>query len=76
MGVIIEQIEYFLPDQIITNDQLQTLHPQWDLQKVGEKSGVFQRHIAMANETAFDLACKAVEKVFASGIFQLQTFRE
>ncbi len=67
MGVIIKDIEYYLPERIVTNDDLQQLHPQWDLQKVGEKSGVYSRHIAEQDQTAFDLACKAVEKLFSSG---------
>jgi 3-oxoacyl-[acyl-carrier-protein] synthase-3 len=67
MGTIIKSIEYYLPEKVITNADLQTMHPNWDVQKVGEKSGVFKRHIAAADETAFDLACQAVEKLLSSG---------
>ncbi len=63
MSVYIRQIEYYLPDRIITNDDLQAIHPEWDIQKIGEKSGVFKRHIAAEQETAFDLARNAVEKL-------------
>lgn len=56
-----------MPEKVITNDALQMTHPDWDVQKVGEKSGVLKRHIAGADETAFDLACQAVEKLFSSG---------
>lgn len=69
MGVVIKAISYHLPEQIVTNEELQQQHPSWDLKKVGEKSGVVQRHIAAPGETAFDLACIAVEKLFSeSGI--------
>ena len=64
MGIYIRQIEYHLPEKIVTNDDLQATHPEWDVQKVSEKSGVLQRHIALDNETAFDLSCRAVEKLF------------
>lgn len=67
MGIIIKSIEYYLPEKVVTNDDFQITHPEWDVQKVGEKSGVFKRHIAAADETAFDLACQAVENLFSSG---------
>lgn len=67
MGISIKAIEYYLPEIEVSNADLQLLHPTWDLNKVGEKSGVFSRHISAENETAFDLACKAIEKLFASG---------
>jgi 3-oxoacyl-[acyl-carrier-protein] synthase-3 len=68
MNIGIQSIEYYLPNKILTNDSLKILHPEWDIDKVGEKSGVMQRHIALPDETAFDLACFAVEKLFQSGI--------
>ena len=67
MGVIIKSVEYYLPEKVVTNQELEALHPTWDLKKVGEKSGVYSRHLAAPEQTAFDLACKAVEKLFASG---------
>ena len=67
MGICIKAIEYYLPEKEVSNEDLQILHPTWDLKKVGEKSGVFSRHISATNETAFDLACKAIEKLFAEG---------
>lgn len=70
MGVGIKAIEYYLPENEVSNEDLQVIHPQWDLKKVGEKSGVFNRHIAKDGETAFDLACKAVQKLFASEVIE------
>ena len=64
MGLIIKSIEYYLPDNIITNDDLQKENPDWNLDRVAEKSGVYQRHIAGKNETAFDLSVKACDKLF------------
>lgn len=72
MGVYIKAIDYFLPEKIVTNAELQELHPLWDLQKVQEKSGVHKRHIANETETAFNLACKAVEKLISSGSLNIQ----
>lgn len=64
MGTIIQSIEYYLPETIITNDDLQIENPDWNLEKVTEKSGVVQRHIAGENETAYDLSIRACDKLF------------
>ena len=66
MSLIIKSIEYYLPDTIVTNEDLQKENPDWDLNNVAEKSGVFQRHIAGENETAYDLSVKACDKLFQS----------
>ena len=63
MGVIIKRIEYYLPDRVLRNSEIQINHPDWDIEKVTKKTGVFQRHISGINETAFDLSRKAVEKM-------------
>jgi 3-oxoacyl-[acyl-carrier-protein] synthase-3 len=65
MGVIIKDIAYYLPERIVSNADIKNQHPNWDINKVGEKSGVLQRHIASKDETAFDLACNALEILFS-----------
>ena len=64
MSLIIKSIEYYLPENIVTNEDLQKENPHWNLDKVAEKSGVYQRHIAGKNETAYDLSVKACDKLF------------
>lgn len=66
MSLIIKSIEYYLPEKIVTNEDLQKENPKWNLEKVAEKSGVYQRHIAGNKETAYDLSIKACEKLFRS----------
>lgn len=63
MGMRIRHIEYHLPEGILTNKDLKSSHPDWDIKKVAEKSGVYQRHIAKSDETAFSLSITAVEKL-------------
>jgi 3-oxoacyl-[acyl-carrier-protein] synthase-3 len=63
MKVGIEHIEFYLPKLEVTNIELQRLHPKWDVEKVGAKSGVFKRYRASESETAFDLACHAIDKL-------------
>lgn len=64
MNLVIKAIEYYLPEKVVTNDDLQNENPGWNLDKVAEKSGVHQRHIAGKDETAFDLTVKACDKLF------------
>jgi 3-oxoacyl-[acyl-carrier-protein] synthase III len=66
MSIIIKSIEYYLPENIVTNADLQKENPDWNLEKVAEKTGVYQRHIAGERETAYDLSVKACDKLFQS----------
>jgi len=66
MKIKIKDIEYYLPEKIVTNYDLHEENPDWDMKNVEIKSGVIQRHIAEEGETAFDLATKAVDKLFSS----------
>jgi 3-oxoacyl-[acyl-carrier-protein] synthase-3 len=63
MTIKIEALDYYLPERSVSNAELETIHPTWDVEKVGAKSGVLNRHIAGKTETAFDLSKKAVEKL-------------
>jgi 3-oxoacyl-[acyl-carrier-protein] synthase-3 len=64
MSVTIERIEYFLPDTVVTNDDLQRENPSWDMESVVKKSGVQRRYIAEEGVTSLDLAVKACSKLF------------
>jgi 3-oxoacyl-[acyl-carrier-protein] synthase-3 len=58
-----------LPDQVETNDQLQALFPDWDMDLIYQKTGISSRHIAAPDECASDLGVKAAEKLFVeSGV--------
>ena len=56
-----------LPDQILTNDELAELYPDWTAEKILAKTGIAQRHIAAVNETAGDLAFQAAVSLFQQG---------
>lgn len=62
MGVKIHSIEYYLPEKVITNDELELKNIKWKAEKVYNKTGIRQRHIVKNNETALNLAVKAGEK--------------
>ena len=57
-------ISYYLPQNTLTNEQLIREFPEWTVDKVTDKLGIKERHIAGQNETALDLAVAACEKFF------------
>jgi 3-oxoacyl-[acyl-carrier-protein] synthase-3 len=65
MSAFIQAISYYLPEKIITNDDLVKDFPEWTVDKVASKVGVTERHISAENETAADMAIKAGEKLFS-----------
>lgn len=64
MGAYIKAISYYLPERIVTNEDLVAEFPEWDVEKVYSKVGVKERHLATETETAGDLAEKAALKLF------------
>lgn len=67
----IKHCEYYLPEKIVSNEDMAIEHPEWDLEKVGSKSGVLNRHISEPSETAFDLAIKATDKLFENNDIEI-----
>ena len=66
MGAYINRIEYFLPETILSNQDLVKEFPEWTADKIEEKVGIKQRHVVKSNETALDLAIEASKNVFNS----------
>ena len=66
MKAYIKAVDYYLPDRILTNEEIARLFPQWSAEKVASKVGILERHIAADNETATDMAFKAAQKLFSN----------
>jgi 3-oxoacyl-[acyl-carrier-protein] synthase III len=66
MGASIKAIEYVYPKQKITNSDLSIRFPEYDFTKFEEKVGIKNRYWVEENETAFDLAKLACEKLFVN----------
>jgi len=64
MKSYIEAISYYLPENVLTNENLTKEFPEWTVEKIALKIGVNQRHIVSDNETATDMGIKAAEKLF------------
>lgn len=61
----IKAISYFLPETVLTNEQLSKLFPEWTTEKIASKVGISQRHIAAPDQTAGDMAFMAAKKLFS-----------
>jgi len=64
----IQAIEYHLPSNVVTNQDLAAEFPDWTIDKIQGKTGITERHVAAPDECASDLAEAAARKIFASGI--------
>lgn len=60
----IKAISYYLPERLVTNEELVKEFPEWSVDKVAQKVGVDARHLAAPSETAGDMAEKAARKLF------------
>ena len=60
-------LSFYLPKRVVTNQDLQAENPAWDMQRVGQKTGIESRRIAADDQTAADLAFAAAERLFADG---------
>lgn len=60
----ISAISYYLPDRIVSNEEIVADFPEWTVEKIASKVGVNNRHVAQEGETASDLAIKAAESLF------------
>lgn len=60
----IKGISYYLPERVVTNEELVKEFPEWSVDKVAAKVGVNSRHISADDETAGDMAEKAARKLF------------
>jgi 3-oxoacyl-[acyl-carrier-protein] synthase-3 len=65
MKVNISAISYHLPNTMEEVDVLQRDNPDWDMPKILEKTGIYNRYISAQGETAVDLAFAAGEKLLA-----------
>lgn len=60
----IKAISYYLPEKVLTNEDLVKEFPEWSVDKVASKVGVNNRHLSAENETAGDMAEKAAKRLF------------
>ncbi|GGY96220.1 ketoacyl-ACP synthase III [Pseudoduganella plicata] len=66
-GSRILDLAAYLPEQVLTNDELAALYPDWPAEKILDKTGIGVRHVAAPGQTAGDLAYEAARNLFAQG---------
>jgi 3-oxoacyl-[acyl-carrier-protein] synthase III len=67
MHAAITTIEYVLPDSVVSTQDLATRFPEWSVEKIDQKTGIRERHIAAPGECASDLAVRAARALFDTG---------
>ena len=60
----IRAISYYLPENVLTNEDISCNFPDWSADKISAKTGIYERRVVSENETACDLAKKAALKLF------------
>ncbi|MFD0589350.1 3-oxoacyl-ACP synthase III family protein [Paenibacillus sp. GCM10027627] len=70
MNIGIKAIEYFLPQKILSNADLVKTFPGWTEEKIYNKTGIVNRHIANDDEYVSDLAYNAAKKLFENHLIE------
>ncbi|KIO78636.1 3-oxoacyl-ACP synthase [Pedobacter lusitanus] len=65
MKAKIKAIAYYLPETNLGNEEINELFPEWSVEKISGKTGIYNRHIAEVDEFSSDMAIKAAEKLFS-----------
>lgn len=73
MEAYIKAIAYYLPEKVVTNEQLVEVFPEWSVEKIAKKVGINERHIAAEDETAGDMAFKAAERLITENNVDRET---
>lgn len=63
MKAYIKGISYYLPEKVVTNEELVKDFPEWNAEKVAQKVGINKRHVSAIDETAGDMAFMAATKL-------------
>lgn len=67
MKIYIKDIQYYVPERRLANEELVREFPEWSVEKVASKLGVQERRIAAVGETAADMAVAAARKLLDNG---------
>ncbi len=63
METYINGISYYLPTKKLDNVDLSNMYPEWSVEKISEKTGIYSRHISDEEEFSSDMAVKAIENL-------------
>lgn len=69
----IKHMAYYLPERIVTNEDIVKLFPEKAVEKISDNVGIKQRHLTAPGETASDMAMKAANILFEKYDIDRQT---
>ncbi|WP_136037053.1 3-oxoacyl-ACP synthase III family protein [Microbacterium sp. K35] len=64
MGARIAAVDYYLPEAVLSNEDLSREFPEWSVEKISGKTGIDRRHISGPDEFSSDLAIAAARRLF------------
>ncbi len=64
MKAYIKGISYYLPEFVLDNAKINDQFPEWSVDKISSKTGIFQRHLSGENEFTSDMALEAAKRLF------------
>jgi 3-oxoacyl-[acyl-carrier-protein] synthase-3 len=64
MKAYIKAISYYLPDKVLSNEDLSDEFPDWSAEKISSKIGISWRHISAQDEYSSDMAITVANKLF------------
>lgn len=65
MKAYIAAVSSYLPEKILTNENLALEFPDWSVDKIYSKTGIHTRHICNENQTISDMAVAAAESLIS-----------
>jgi len=65
----IHSIDYYLPKKELSNKELSSQFPEWNVEKISSKTGISKRFISADDEFASDMGVKAANKLFEKNKF-------
>ncbi len=57
-------IAYYLPDRVSDTEDLCRLNPDWEAERIFQKTGIRSRHIVSESESASVIGCEAARQLF------------
>lgn len=64
MKAYIKAVAYILPENKLTNENINKMFPEWSVDKISSKTGIYSRGIADKQTFSSDLGVAAAEKLF------------
>lgn len=66
MFAAISGVSTYLPESVLSNEDLERQFPEWSVQKIASKTGISERRIAGPEQFSSDLAAGAANNLFSS----------